>query len=240
VLTIDQPSQFTNHKGGWLGFGPDGKLYIASGDGGGGGDPLGSGQNYNTLIGKMLRIDVDTDGFPAGPARNYAIPADNPFVGAPGLDEIWAGGLRNPWRNSFDRATGQLFIADVGQGARQEIKLVSLANTAGTWTATDRTAQLVYSGPGTGTISAHASFGEDAEGRLYVVDIDGDIFRLSPHLVSADRADVVNAGGGGADTIVQADTGDGVADFTITLTGAVALSAADFLFCAGAPARARG
>jgi hypothetical protein len=224
VLTIDQPAQFTNHKGGWLGLGPDGKLCIASGDGGGS-DPLGSGQNHNTLLGKMPRIDVDTDGFPADPARNCAIPADNPFVGAPGLDEIWAGGWPTPWRNSFERATGQIFIADVGQGARQEIKLVSLANTAGTWTATDRAAQLVYSGPGTGTISAHASFGEDAEGRRHAVDIDGDIFRLSPRLVSADRAEVVKAGGGGG-----ADTGDGVADFTITLTGAIALTAADFLF----------
>ena len=106
ILTIDQPTGRTNHKGGWIGFGPDGDLYVATGDGGGAGDPDGNGQNLNTLLGKMLRLDVHGDDFPADGSRNYAIPADNPFVGVNGADEIWAFGLRNPFRNSFDRALG--------------------------------------------------------------------------------------------------------------------------------------
>ncbi|HEX2116113.1 MAG TPA: PQQ-dependent sugar dehydrogenase [Alphaproteobacteria bacterium] len=122
VLGVDQPD-FTNHKGGWLGFGPDGQLYVALGDGGGGGDPLNNAQNVNSLLGKILRIDPDSDGFPADAARNYAIPADNPFVGRDGADEVWAFGLRNPWRDSFDRANGEFVIADVGQNAWEEINI---------------------------------------------------------------------------------------------------------------------
>jgi Ca2+-binding RTX toxin-like protein len=122
ILEIPQPA-FGNHKGGWIAFGPDGMLHAAPGDGGGGGDPLDNAQNLETLLGKVLRIDVDGDDFPADAVRNYAIPDDNPFVGAAGLDEIWAYGLRNPWRNGFDSATGQLFIADVGQGSQEEINL---------------------------------------------------------------------------------------------------------------------
>ncbi|HEX7946565.1 MAG TPA: PQQ-dependent sugar dehydrogenase, partial [Phenylobacterium sp.] len=123
ILTYDQP--FENHTGGWLGFGPDGMLYIASGDGGSGGDPMGNAQNVNSLLGKILRIDVNSDAFPADAARNYAIPAGNPFAGAtPGADEVWLTGLRNPWRNSFDAATGKLWIGDVGQGAREEVDVI--------------------------------------------------------------------------------------------------------------------
>ncbi|MFN8623515.1 MAG: PQQ-dependent sugar dehydrogenase [Chloroflexota bacterium] len=116
VLKIDQP--FDNHNGGWIGFkGPD--LYIAMGDGGAGGDPYGNAQNKNVLLGKILRIDpLDPDG--SGP-KTYAIPAGNPFVGGGGRDEIWAYGLRNPWRDSFDPATGDLWIGDVGQEAYEEI-----------------------------------------------------------------------------------------------------------------------
>jgi glucose/arabinose dehydrogenase len=120
VLFVDQPA-FTNHKGGWIGFGPDGQLHVALGDGGGAGDPFGNAQNIDSLLGKILRIDPHADAFPADTARNYAIPADNPFVGQPGADEVWAFGLRNPWRDSFDRATGQFVIADVGQNAWEEI-----------------------------------------------------------------------------------------------------------------------
>ncbi len=120
ILTIDKPG-YTNHNGGWIGFGADGYLYAAVGDGGGGGDPNGNGQNTNSLLGKILRIDVNTDDFPADANKNYGIPLDNPFVGIPGADEIWAYGLRNPWRASFDRATNDLYIADVGQAAREEI-----------------------------------------------------------------------------------------------------------------------
>ena len=131
LLTFDQPQ--TNHNGGWIGFGPDGFLYIATGDGGGQCDGeaghtsgIGNGQDQTVLLGKMLRIDVDGDDFPADAGRNYAIPADNPFVsGSPlgdlGADEIWAYGLRNPIRASFDRATGDLYIADVGQNTNEEI-----------------------------------------------------------------------------------------------------------------------
>jgi len=117
LLTIDQP--YSNHNGGHLVFGPDGYLYVGTGDGGSGGDPLGSGQRLDTLLGKLLRIDpLDPDG--AGP-RRYRVPGSNPLVGRSGRDEIWAWGLRNPWRFSFDRATGDLWIGDVGQGDREEI-----------------------------------------------------------------------------------------------------------------------
>jgi glucose/arabinose dehydrogenase len=112
LLTIDQP--FANHNGGMIAFGADGYLYIGMGDGGSGGDPLGNGQAPTTLLGKMLRIDVDS-GDP------YGIPADNPFVDGPALPEIWSLGLRNPWRFSFDRETGAMFIGDVGQGSREEV-----------------------------------------------------------------------------------------------------------------------
>ncbi len=115
VLFIEQP--FANHNGGNLVFGPDGYLYIGMGDGGSGGDPLGNGQNMQTLLGKMLRIDPRP-----GDGRAYGIPPDNPFVGRPDrLPEIWASGLRNPWRYSFDRETGDLWIGDVGQSAREEV-----------------------------------------------------------------------------------------------------------------------
>lgn len=124
--------EYTNHAGGWIGFGPDGHLYLASGDGGGGDDPANQAQNRDTLLGKMLRIDVDgPDAFPDDPDRNYAIPTDNPFVDAPGADEIWAFGLRNPFRNSFDRETGDFYIADVGQGAREEINFQRAGSDGG-------------------------------------------------------------------------------------------------------------
>ena len=123
ILGYDQP--FANHNGGWLGFGPDGMLYIASGDGGSGGDPQNNAQNLDSLLGKILRIDVNSDAFPTDAARNYAIPAGNPFAGAAaGADEIWLYGLRNPWRASFDTANGNLWIADVGQGAREEVDVI--------------------------------------------------------------------------------------------------------------------
>ena len=120
ILTIPHPTN-ANHNGGWIGFGPDGYLYISTGDGGSGGDPANNAQNLNVLLGKMLRIDVSTDAFPADPNRDYAIPTDNPFAATAGADEIWAYGLRNAWRPSFDRVTGDLYIADVGQGAWEEL-----------------------------------------------------------------------------------------------------------------------
>ncbi len=123
LLTVPQPGSETNHKGGWIGFGADGMLHIATGDGGGGGDPLGTGQNPNDLLGAILRIDVNGDDFPADPARNYAIPADNPFASGGGAPEVWAYGLRNPYRAGFDRGTGELWIGDVGQGRREEVDI---------------------------------------------------------------------------------------------------------------------
>jgi glucose/arabinose dehydrogenase len=115
LLFVDQP--FANHNGGQLVVRPDGTLWIALGDGGSGGDPLGNAQNLGTLLGKIVRIDPRPDG-----DRPYRVPADNPFVGRAGVrPEIWDYGLRNPWRFSFDRATGDLWIGDVGQGAWEEV-----------------------------------------------------------------------------------------------------------------------
>ena len=125
LLRIPHPRN--NHNGGWLGFGPDGLLYVGTGDGGGANDPDGNGQNTSALLGKMLRLDVSKDDFPADPNRNYGIPADNPFATAGGAPEVWLYGLRNPFRNSFDRMTGTLWIGDVGQDAREEIDRIEPA-----------------------------------------------------------------------------------------------------------------
>lgn len=130
IMTYTQP--FDNHNGGWLGFGPnDGYLYIASGDGGSGNDPQNNAQNLSSPLGKMLRVDVNSDQFTSDANRDYAIPATNPFITTPNAaPEIWAYGLRNPWRNSFDRLTGDFYIGDVGQNTREEINFQS-ADSAG-------------------------------------------------------------------------------------------------------------
>lgn len=122
LLHVDQP--YANHNGGGLAFGPDGFLYIGLGDGGSAGDPLRNGQNLQTLLGKLLRINVDT-------GEPYTIPPDNPFSGGGGLPEIWAYGLRNPWRFSFDRLTGDLYIADVGQDVWEEVDFVPAGTPGG-------------------------------------------------------------------------------------------------------------
>jgi len=119
ILTFEQPEDRPNHKVGWIDFGPDGYLYIASGDGG----DKTNAQDINSLLGKILRIDVRSDAFPGDPDRFYAIPNNNPFAAAPGADEIYALGLRNPFRNSFDRALGTFYIADVGQHDWEEINI---------------------------------------------------------------------------------------------------------------------
>src|SRR6478752_3166834 len=127
ILHVQQP--YANHNGGAVVFGPDGKLFISLGDGGSEGDPQGYGQNPRTLLGKILRIDVDS----RSGDRQYAIPPDNPFAdGAGGAPEIWLTGLRNPWRISFDRATGDLWIGDVGQSAWEEVDVQRAGAPGGT------------------------------------------------------------------------------------------------------------
>ncbi len=267
IISVDQPAT-TNHKAGWIGFGPDGDLYVALGDGGGGGDPLGNGQNAGTLLAKMLRLDVHGDDFPADPSRNYAIPADNPFLNTPGaLPEIFALGLRNPFRDSFDRDLGTFYIADVGQDRFEEVdigtaganygwnvfegpssyqpgplgpgtltgpiysydhtvghaiiggyvyrgesdglqgqyffadevndKIFTLQQQGNSWSATERTSQIV---PDVGSITSPTSFAEDGIGNLYLVDLAGSVFRLTPNVTSTDAGDNLS-GGGGNDTI---------------------------------------
>jgi hypothetical protein len=241
ILSVEQPHE--NHNGGMLAFGPDGMLYVAMGDGGSGGDPDNHGQRPTTLLGSILRLDVD-GGAP------YGIPADNPFVGhGTAREEIWAYGLRNPWRFAFDRETGDLYIADVGQSAREEINFQTADGDGGQnygWNIMEGTAcyepasgcsqsglalpvheythddggcsisgGYVYRGTqipaadgryffadfcrtwvrsvavsggvadeeqdhtdGVGEISGIASFGEDGQGELYIVSLDGAVYKL--------------------------------------------------------------
>jgi glucose/arabinose dehydrogenase len=125
-ILLAVPQTFTNHNGGQLAFGPDGFLYIGKGDGGGGGDTENNAQNKASLLGKILRVDVESGVAP------YAIPDSNPFVQTAGVrGEIWAFGLRNPWRFSFDRQTGDLYIGDVGQGAFEEVDFQPAASPGG-------------------------------------------------------------------------------------------------------------
>jgi glucose/arabinose dehydrogenase len=279
IMTIAHPV-FDNHNGGWLAFGPDGMLYISTGDGGSGGDPNGNAQNKNVLLGKMLRIDVSGDDFPGDDGRDYKIPTDNPFANSAGADEIWATGLRNAWRPSFDRLTGDLYIADVGQNAREEINFQDHSSNGGEnygwriregkipyngggnppgltdplidyrhptdpddpfqgsrsvtggyvyrgetggmkgvylyadfitgqiWSfrvvngrpvdAAERTDQFVTAG---GDINNIASFGEDGNGNLYIIDFDGEIYLIRPGTGAGDGADMIN-GGDGRDRIL--------------------------------------
>ncbi|MGA9531410.1 MAG: PQQ-dependent sugar dehydrogenase [Anaerolineales bacterium] len=144
LLGYDQPYQ--NHNGGGLAFGPDGYLYIGAGDGGSGGDPLGNGQSLGTPLGKILRIDVHA-------GELYATPADNPFIGQDGArPEIWDYGLRNPWRFTFDRATGDLYIADVGQNQWEEINFEAAGSGGGVNYGWNRWEGMhAYQGDGEGT-----------------------------------------------------------------------------------------
>ncbi len=126
LVLLEQTGVQTNHKAGDLVFGPDGYLYIGFGDGGGAYDPNNNGQNLNIFLAKIIRIDINSK----TPPHNYSIPPDNPFVGVDGLDEIWYYGMRNPWRISFDRQTGDFWIGDVGQDKWEEVDFVP-AGTAG-------------------------------------------------------------------------------------------------------------
>jgi glucose/arabinose dehydrogenase len=141
-----------NHNGGRLLFGPDGYLYLSTGDGGGGGDPQENGQNIDSLLGKVLRLNVTDQG-------TYNIPPDNPFVGGAGADEIWAYGFRNPWRYSFDRASGALWLGDVGQGSFEEVDLVVKGGNYG-WDCLEGFSQYERAGcPGDGFQAPRAVYG---------------------------------------------------------------------------------
>jgi glucose/arabinose dehydrogenase len=255
LLVIAHPGA-SNHNGGFIEFGPDGLLYLGTGDGGGANDPNDNAQNRGSLLGKILRIDIAGDGFPGDPLRDYRIPAGNPFAGGGGAAEVWAYGLRNPFRAGFDPLTQNLWIGDVGQGAREEVDLMRptdgganfgwdvVEGTLGTPQAgfvppvaeyghgsgptqgNSITGGRVYRGPiealrgqyifgdfisgnlwsfpiaqaaigqtlqgaqftlrntdfapNAGTIDNPACFGVDQAGNLYIVDLDGEIFRIEP------------------------------------------------------------
>ena len=197
VLEVEQP--YSNHNGGAIRFGPDGMLYLGYGDGGSGGDPRGHGQNLATLLGSIIRIDVRE----ASPAAPYAVPADNPFIGVAGArPEIWAWGLRNPWRMDFDPETGALWAADVGQQEVEEIDRIERGGNYG-WnilegtrcfepsSGCDRTGTVlpvaeyghnlgcsvtggvVYRGEAIPALVGHYLFADYCSGRLWALPVDG-------------------------------------------------------------------
>ena len=184
LLRVAQP--FANHNGGQLAFGPDGYLWFGLGDGGSGGDPLGNGQDTTTLLGSILRIDVDDIPDDGNDAIGYGIPEGNPFVdGASGAPEVHLYGLRNPWRFSFDRATGGLWIADVGQNAFEEVNRLDPAADAGAnlgWPIME--ASHCFSEPGCssdGLILPIAEYGRDrgcsvTGGHVYRGDAIADLW----------------------------------------------------------------
>jgi glucose/arabinose dehydrogenase len=295
IITYAQPAD--NHNGGWIGFGPDGFLYIASGDGGGNALTQNNAQDTNSLLGKILRIDVSADAFPGDPSRFYRVPSSNPYVGSAGADEIFSYGLRNPWRMSFDRVTGDLWLGDVGEAQREEINVIpagGFGNQNFGWKVMEGdiafdssdpnnpppnslvftdpihvyphtgapdggssvTGGYVYRGPvsslngvyffgdftssqiwalrydgsnitdfanvtgsltpDVGTINSIASFGEDAAGNLYVVDLGGEIFRLEPSTTASGFSGTVYLDANGDNVI---DAGEGLGSITVTISG---------------------
>lgn len=213
LLEIPQPA--TNHNGGQIAFGPDGYLYIALGDGGGGGDPFENGQDRSTLLGSILRIDVDSQ----ENGLNYSIPKDNPFIGEPNVrEEIYAYGLRNPWRISFDTQTGELWTGDVGQNAIEEIDVVVSGGNYG-WPifegtrcfsgdcndtglidpifeyAQDNgdrsiTGGFVYRGTTVPSLQGKYIYGDFVSGRIWALELDGTLNEL----VEASRLNIASFG----------------------------------------------
>jgi glucose/arabinose dehydrogenase len=213
LLEIPQPA--TNHNGGQIAFGPDGYLYIALGDGGGGGDPFENGQDRSTLLGSILRIDVDSQ----ENGLNYSIPTDNPFIGEPNVrEEIYAYGLRNPWRMSFDTQTGELWTGDVGQNAIEEIDVVVSGGNYG-WPifegtrcfsgdcndtglidpifeyAQDNgdrsiTGGFVYRGTTVPSLQGKYIYGDFVSGRIWALELDGTLNEL----VEASRLNIASFG----------------------------------------------
>jgi uncharacterized protein (TIGR03437 family) len=232
LLKITQP--YANHNGGGLQFGPDGYLYIGMGDGGSGGDPQGNGQNRNTLLGKMLRIDVEAD-----PGR-VRIPSDNPFATTSGArGEIWAYGLRNPWGFSFDRANGDLWIADVGQDTYEEINYQPASSRGGEnygWVRMEGlhcfrpncdqaglilpvaeyshtqgcsvTGGHVYRGPSSPGLRGTYIYGDYCSGRVWGVDRNGTTF--TNRLLASTSYGVTAFGEDEAGEVYIADAGAGI------------------------------
>jgi glucose/arabinose dehydrogenase len=212
VLVMEVPQPYANHNGGQLAFGPDGYLYIGLGDGGSGGDPQGNGQNLSTLLGKILRIDVSELSTPG----DYAIPADNPFVGTEGArSEVWALGLRNPWRFSFDAETGLLWVGDVGQNSWEEIDIIAKGANCG-WNIMEGshcyipstgcnqsgltlpifeydhsqgcsvTGGYVYRGEQIPSLQGHYVYGDYCSGRIWALAYDGEA--VTDNVLLADSA----------------------------------------------------
>lgn len=186
ILDIAQPAGRSNHKGGWMGFRPGDthNLFIATGDGGSSNDPDNNAQNPGSLLGKMLRIDV------SGAGTGYAIPTDNPFAGTAGVrQEIWSSGLRNPFRNSFDRQTGDLWIGDVGQGVREEINFEFASASGGAnygWRLREGTvATPVVGGTAPGLIEPIFDYTHQNAGGLGDSVIGGYVYR-GPGIADAD------------------------------------------------------
>jgi len=206
LLVVDQP--FDNHNGGQLAFGADGFLYIAFGDGGSGGDPHGNGQNTNAILGKIVRIDVNTT--TAG--KQYGIPSTNPFASGGGAPEVFAYGFRNPWRFSFDSATQQLFVGDVGQDAFEEVDIVESGKNYG-WNIMEGnhcynattcnsaglippivdyshsegsavTGGFVYRGAAIPNMVGRYIFGDFGSGNIWILTLDGTTWTRSLALAS--------------------------------------------------------